>query len=89
MLHKYFHSGTSPGIAASRHNTRKILRRFRDELHISANVGTCLSPTGELAQEHLRIGYMQFIETAVIFRVLCRLAAMLGDVLLYLFTRFP
>ena len=49
-------------------------------MHIRANVGACLSLKGELAQEHLRIGYMQFIETAVIFRVLCRLAAMPGDV---------
>lgn len=84
-----FHVGTSSNTAASRHDIRKTLRGFRDELHISANVGACLSPTGELAQEHLRIGYMQFIETAVVFRVLCRLAAMPGDVLLYLFTRFP
>ena len=32
-------------------------------MHIPANVGACLSPKGELAQEHLRIRYMQFIET--------------------------
>ena len=32
-------------------------------MHIRANVGACLSPKGELAQEHLRIRYMQFIET--------------------------
>ena len=31
-----------------------IKRRFRNKLHISAN--------GELAQEYLRIRYMQFIE---------------------------
>ena len=33
-------------------------------MHIPANVGACLSPKGELAQEHLQIRYMQFIETA-------------------------
>ena len=32
-------------------------------MHIRANVGACLSLKGELAQEHLRIRYMQFIET--------------------------
>lgn len=32
-------------------------------MHIRANVGACLSLKGELAQEHLRITYMQIIET--------------------------
>ena len=32
-------------------------------MHIRANVGACLSLKGELAQEHLRIMYMQIIET--------------------------
>ena len=30
---------------------------------LSANAGACLSLKGELAQEHLRITYMQIIET--------------------------
>jgi hypothetical protein len=38
-------------------------------MHIPANVGACLSPKGELAQEHLQIRYMQFIETAACLSV--------------------
>ena len=38
-------------------------------MHIPANVGACLSPKGELAQEHLRIRYMQPIETAACLSV--------------------
>ena len=34
-------------------------------MHIRANVGACLSLKGEFAQEHLRITYMQIIETAM------------------------
>ena len=37
-------------------------------MHIRANVSACLSLKGELAQEHLRITYMQIIETATSLR---------------------
>ena len=37
-------------------------------MHIRANVGACLSLKGELAQEHLRITYMQIIETTASLR---------------------
>ena len=36
---------------------------FRYEMQIVSECGACLSLKGELAQEHLRITYMQIIET--------------------------
>ena len=64
-----FHVGTSSNTAASRHDIRKTLRGFRDELHISANVGACLSLKGELAQEQERIRHLQRIEKNKTYKV--------------------